>query len=73
MGELIDLIRNSFSIDFNIEGSTPLISTGLIDSLHVAKLLVIIEKKYGKVIDTRDIGTDNFDTPQQMLTFLSRL
>ena len=73
MSELIDLIQKSFNIDFDIDMNTPLISTGLIDSLHVAQFLAILENKYGKVIDTRDIGTDNFDTPKQIEKFLNKL
>ena len=70
---LINLITKSFNIDFPIDQDTPLISTGLIDSLHVAKLLAILEKEYGKVINTRDVGTDNFDTPKQIEQFLKSL
>lgn len=73
MDRLINLIRKSFSIDFDFDQNTPLISTGLIDSLHVAQLLVLLEKEYGKVINVRDVGTDNFDTPRQIETFLNRL
>ena len=72
MEHLINLIRKSFNIDFDINPNTPLISTGLIDSLHVAQLLVILGKEYGTVINTRDVGTDNFDTPKQIETFLTR-
>lgn len=70
MDRLLNLIRKSFNIDFDIDQNTPLISTGLVDSLHVAQLLAIIEKEYGKVINTRDVGTDNFDTPKQIEKFL---
>ena len=73
MDRLINLIRKSFSIDFDFDQNTPLISTGLIDSLHVAQLLVLLEKEYGKVINVRDVGTDNFDTPRQIEKFLNRL
>lgn len=73
MDRLITLIKQSFNIDFDIDQNTPLISTGLIDSLHVAQLLVILEKEYGKAINTRDVGTDNFDTPRQIEKFLNRL
>lgn len=72
MEQLINLIRTSFDIDFDIDQNTPLISTGLIDSLHVAQLLVILGKEYGTVINTRDVGTDNFDTPKQIEKFLKR-
>lgn len=73
MDMLINLIKVSFKIDFEIDQNTPLISTGLIDSLHVAQLLVLLEKKYGKVVNIRDIGTDNFDTPKQIEKFLKNL
>ena len=72
MEHLITLIKKSFNIDFDIDQNTPLISTGLIDSLHVAQLLAILGKEYGTVINTRDVGTDNFDTPKQMEKFLHR-
>lgn len=72
MESLISLIKTSFNIDFDIDQNTPLISTGLIDSLHVAQLLVILGKEYGTVINTRDVGTDNFDTPKQIEKFLKR-
>ena len=73
MDKLLALIKKSFDIDFDIDADTPLISTGLIDSLHVAQLLLILEKEYGKVINIRDIGTDNFDTPKQIERFLKTL
>lgn len=73
MDKLLKLIKSSFDIDLDIDAQTPLISTGLIDSLHVAQLLALLEKEYGKPISTRDIGTDNFDTPQQIEKFLHRL
>lgn len=73
MDHLINLIKKSFNIDFDIDQNTPLISTGLIDSLHVAQLLVILGKEYGRVINTRDVGTDNFDTPKQIEKFLKRV
>ena len=73
MNRLIDLITTSFEIDVDIDQDTPLISTGLIDSLKVALLLAVLEKEYGKVINTRDVGTDNFDTPKQIEAFLKKL
>lgn len=73
MEHLINLIKTAFNIDFDIEQNTPLISTGLIDSLHVAQLLVLLGKEYGMVINTRDVGTDNFDTPRQIEKFLKKV
>lgn len=73
MDRLIDLIKKTFSIDFDIDQNTPLISSGLVDSLHFAQFLLVLEKEYGKVINTRDVGSDNFDTPRQIEKFLKKL
>jgi len=73
MDRLIKIIRQSFNIDFEIDQNTPLISSGLIDSLHFAQFLAEIEQVYGKVVDTRDVGTDNFDTPKQIEKFLKKI
>ncbi len=72
MEQLITLIKTSFALDDVIIPDTPLISSGLIDSLRVALLLTVLEKEYGVPIDTRDIGTDNFDTPRQIAAFLKK-
>lgn len=73
MDKLIDLIKKSFDLDFDINQDTPLISSGIIDSLRVALLLTVLERKYGKVINIRDVGTDNFDTPSQIEKFLKKV
>lgn len=73
MDLLLDLIRTTFNIDFDIDRNTPLISSGLIDSLRFAQLLLVLEKEYGKAINTRDVGADNFDTPRQIEKFLNKL
>ena len=72
MNRLINLIKQSFNIDFDIYPDTPLISSGIIDSLHVAQFLVLLQQEYGKVITPRDIGTDNFDTPEQIESYLNK-
>jgi acyl carrier protein len=70
MERLINLIKKSFDLDSDIDLDTPLISSGLIDSLRVVLLLSVLEKEYGRRISTREIGTDNFDTPRQMKKLL---
>ena len=70
MNRLIDLLRTTFSIDFDIDADTPLISSGLIDSLHIVELVSMIGKEYSVSIDAQDIGTDNFDTASQIAEFV---
>ena len=68
MNDLIALLKANFRIAV-LDGDTPLISSGLVDSLRLADLLLLLEKHYGRAIDPRDVGTDNFDTPAQILEF----
>ena len=76
MEKLTEIIKNLLSglwrgkSDLLIDINTPLISSGLIDSFHVVELLIIIEKEYGVKIDQADIGTDNFDTINQIHEYL---
>lgn len=53
-----------------IDDNTPLISSGIIDSFHIVELLLILEKEYSLKINQTEIGTDNFDTIQQIHTHL---
>lgn len=71
MDHLLHIIEETFHFGFRIDPDTPLISTGLIDSLHFAQFLLVLEKEYGTMISTRDVGTDNFDTPRQIEKFLN--
>lgn len=73
MDKLINLIKNTFEIDYDIQPNTALISSGIIDSLRVTLLLTVLEREYGKSINTRDVGTDNFDTPLQIEKFLNKV
>lgn len=66
MNELISIIKKELAIDFPVEETTPLISSGLIDSFQVVQLLASLESHYGVRIHSSDIGADNFDTPQQI-------
>ena len=56
-----------------VDADTPLISSGLIDSLHIGELLVAIEAKLGVRIPLKAVGVDNFDTPRQMESVIRRL
>ena len=70
MEELIGLLKRELHIDLPVQADTPLLSSGLIDSLRVETLLCVLERSYGIVIDPSEIGTDNFDTAAQIRAFL---
>lgn len=48
----------------------PLLSSGLVDSLRFAGLLVALEARYGVPIHPSEVGADNFDTAAQIHAFL---
>ena len=54
------------------DSDRPLVSSGLVDSLHFEELVQALERHYGVSIDPSLIGVDNFDTPAQMLAYLQR-
>jgi acyl carrier protein len=70
METLLVLLERELKVDFPLTADTPLLSSGLIDSLRVAGMLVALESQYGVAIDPRDVGADNFDTAAQIHAFL---
>jgi acyl carrier protein len=66
--ELLKLLEHATGE--RVEADTPILSSGLIDSLRFAALLTQLEETYGRPIDCSEVGADNFDTPSQMLAFL---
>lgn len=49
---------------------TPLLSSGLIDSLSMEELAASLEQEFGVSLDVSDLGFDNADTPEQLLTLV---
>lgn len=67
---LIELIRTELKITDDLDPSTPLLSSGLVDSLSVVVLLDALESAYGVVIDESVIAIETFDTPTQILALV---
>jgi acyl carrier protein len=67
MDELINTIRRELRITVPIQPDTPLLSSGIVDSFAVARLLTTLETHYGIALDPAELGVDNFDTARQML------
>ncbi|MBI4911757.1 MAG: acyl carrier protein [Acidobacteria bacterium] len=68
--ELAECVLSVVNEPEGVTLDTPLISSGLIDSLNVAKLLLLLEERFHRVVDPAEIGADNFDTLRQMAAFL---
>jgi acyl carrier protein len=71
--DLIALIRAELRIDLDLDATTPLLSSGIVDSLGVVVLLTAVEEQYGVVIDEELVGVDTFDTPAQIMDLIETL
>jgi acyl carrier protein len=56
--------------DGEIEGSTDLLLTGMVDSLGVVLVVEWIERTLGRSIDPADVVLENFQTVDAMMEFL---
>lgn len=71
--ELIEYIMKEFveDPDEEIEENTPLISSGLIDSLSVVSLVAFIDKKFGVKIPDEKGTVDNFETVNKIIEVIN--
>ncbi len=71
--ELIEYIMKEFveDPDEEIEETTPLISSGLIDSLSVVSLVAFIDKKFGVKIPDEKGTVDNFETVNKIIEVIN--
>jgi acyl carrier protein len=56
----------------NLQVSTPLFSSGLIDSFSLVTLMSFIENAGEVSIDPADVTLENFDSVERMLQFIGR-
>jgi acyl carrier protein len=70
MERLLSVIRGLVGPAVPVTASTPVISTGLIDSFAFAALIAELEVAFRITLDPAHVGADNFDTPAQMLHFI---
>jgi 2-hydroxymuconate-semialdehyde hydrolase len=72
--ELIEYIMKEFveDPDEELDENTPLISSGLIDSLSVVSLVAFIDKKYGVKIPDEKGTVDNFETVSKIMEIISQ-
>ena len=67
--ELIAYIKKEFveDPDEEIDDTTPLISSGLIDSLSIVSLVAFIDKKFGVKIPDEKGVVENFETANKII------
>ncbi|MHB1955239.1 MAG: phosphopantetheine-binding protein [Sulfobacillus sp.] len=70
MDQLLQLLRNDMRIEVPLQSDTPLLSSGLITSLRLGTLIVKLERTFSVKLNVQDVGTDNFDTPEQIWAYI---
>lgn len=53
-----------------LENSTPLLESGILDSLSLLRLVVFIQEQYGIVLDNLDLVPEHFVSVDAICTFL---
>ena len=71
MQAFVQLLEKEMGLRAELDADTPLVSSGLVDSLRFTDLLTVLSKHYGVAIDPNDVGADNFDTPAQILAYVT--
>ncbi len=71
---LIAFIKDEFSTDpkLQLQRDTPLVSSGLIDSLNLVSLQVFIEREFNRKIPASQITARSFNTVRQILEVIQR-
>lgn len=70
---LLSYLEGNFGLDVSdVEDSTELFSTGLLDSFSVADLLMFIEDNGKFVIEPDEITYDNIDSVGRILAYVEK-
>jgi serine O-acetyltransferase len=69
--DVIGVIANALDLGESLSRDTPLLSSGLVDSLNLVVLLEALEHVYDVDIPSDAITVDVFDTPEQIAAFVA--
>ncbi|UCF21752.1 MAG: acyl carrier protein [Gemmatimonadota bacterium] len=58
--------------DFQVDTQTPLLQTGLIDSLGMEELVTFLEAAFGIEVQDDDLLPDNFETVEAIAALIER-
>lgn len=71
--DLLEYMRKDLGIDTSdVEESTPLFTSGIIDSFALVALVTFIERCCGFVVQPTDVTLENMDSVQRILAFADR-
>jgi serine O-acetyltransferase len=71
--EVIALLNETLPLSVSVDAETPLLTSGLVDSLNLATLLDAIEARFGVTVPAESATESELDTPRQIAEFISGL
>ncbi|OFW08467.1 MAG: acyl carrier protein [Acidobacteria bacterium RIFCSPLOWO2_12_FULL_59_11] len=54
----------------NLQDDTPLLTSGIVDSLGMLRMIGFIEQRFGIEVDAHDATVDNFERIQEIAAFI---
>jgi acyl carrier protein len=54
----------------NLRDDTALITTGILDSVAILRLVTFVEERYGIEVEAHEAGNDNFDSIDSIAAFI---
>ncbi len=73
-GMLLEFLEDELGVDTaDIDVSTPLFSTQLVDSFALVTLMMYLEREGGITIAPADVNLDNMDSVGRMLAYVERV
>jgi acyl carrier protein len=68
---LIRFVCDRFSLEAgSVDATTPLFSSGLLDSFHLLELVAHVEEQAGIRISPGEISLDNLDSAERIVRFV---
>lgn len=71
--DVLALVEEVVQLPAPAAEDTPLLSSGLVDSLRLAVLVTAIEERFDVVIDNEHVSTEDFDTAEQIALLVAEL
>jgi acyl carrier protein len=72
-GEIVTFLRTKLRADTaGVDLDTPLVSTGVVDSVALVRLASFVEQRTGLRIPDRDVTVEHFDSLAQILAYVER-
>ena len=67
---IIAFLRDEMGIEDDLTVDTPLVSSGLVDSVGLMRLATFVERETGVIVPDQDVNVGHFDTVRQIVAYL---